>query len=419
MPVNLSTPNLNVGVPQLPDIVGGYQQGQLLGEQIGISRAKRRKARLQEMGDQAFLKDYTDAFEVEGGDLNKVYDQLAGSYPKRAESILDYQKKRASISDTESERQRSIMGDLSRGFLERFQSPQEKSEAYPQIKSAMEQQGITIDPTWGDVYNPQIEQGIQLSASMEQQRFGTAKGRYVQTEKGWTYLDPYGRGQAAPVTEGGERIGTGLTPNQRTQAELKAKRLGIDYAKLGLEEKRTLATLETSAIDRRIKAQKERTGKVAINTAIDKSKDALKAIGQLRKHPGINTAVGTGRSVGFALELFPGTKTTDFVALYDRVTGQTFVEAFEALKGGGQITETEGKKATQAIASLNRNQSKKQFISALNDLERIVKRGIQRQKQKQARPPVRPAKKKSTKQKAVKDMSIEEMEAELKALEGK
>ncbi len=39
----------------------------------------------------------------------------------------------------------------------------------------------------------------------------------------------------------------------------------------------------------------------------------------------------------------------DFNAMLDQVQGGAFLQAFESLKGGGQITQIEGEKATQAI----------------------------------------------------------------------
>jgi hypothetical protein len=53
--------------------------------------------------------------------------------------------------------------------------------------------------------------------------------------------------------------------------------------------------------------------------------------------------------------------------------GRAFLSAFESLKGGGQITEIEGKKATDALARLtNLKQSDKGFVQALNDFKREV-----------------------------------------------
>jgi len=70
------------------------------------------------------------------------------------------------------------------------------------------------------------------------------------------------------------------------------------------------------------------------------------------------------------------------VARLDQIRGTTFLQAFESLKGGGAITEVEGKKAEQAIARLSRAQSMPAFQAALDDLASVIRRGqdVARQK---------------------------------------
>ncbi len=65
----------------------------------------------------------------------------------------------------------------------------------------------------------------------------------------------------------------------------------------------------------------------------------------------------------------------------DQIGGQAFLQAFNSLKGGGQITEIEGQKATQAIARLNAAQKPADYRQALNELRQIVSTGVQRARQ--------------------------------------
>ncbi|WP_051376933.1 hypothetical protein [Agrobacterium tumefaciens] len=60
----------------------------------------------------------------------------------------------------------------------------------------------------------------------------------------------------------------------------------------------------------------------------------------------------------------------------DQINGQTFLQAFNALKGGGAITEIEGQKATEAMARLNTAQSVEDYQAALAELRGVVTRGI-------------------------------------------
>lgn len=61
----------------------------------------------------------------------------------------------------------------------------------------------------------------------------------------------------------------------------------------------------------------------------------------------------------------------------DQIQGSSFLTAFESLKGGGQITEVEGTKATQAISRLGqRNVKPEDYRAAIDDLRAIVRNGV-------------------------------------------
>ncbi|WP_112602770.1 phage tail tip lysozyme [Rhizobium sp. WW22] len=65
----------------------------------------------------------------------------------------------------------------------------------------------------------------------------------------------------------------------------------------------------------------------------------------------------------------------------DQITGQTFLQAYNTLRGAGQITEVEGQKATAAMGRLNTAQSEKDYRDALNDLRGVVQNAVQRARQ--------------------------------------
>lgn len=53
----------------------------------------------------------------------------------------------------------------------------------------------------------------------------------------------------------------------------------------------------------------------------------------------------------------------------DQILGKTFLQAFESLKGGGQITEAEGRKATDALTRLaNQRMEESDYRQAIEDL---------------------------------------------------
>lgn len=104
--------------------------------------------------------------------------------------------------------------------------------------------------------------------------------------------------------------------------------------------------------------------------------------GGRRPHAGFEDVIGMGIP---GLRFVPGTSAADFDALFNQVTGAAFLEAFETLKGGGQITEREGQVATQAITRLSRNISEVEFIEAANELRDIMRRGLERAEARAAR----------------------------------
>lgn len=124
------------------------------------------------------------------------------------------------------------------------------------------------------------------------------------------------------------------------------------------------------------KAEGEATA--GLPAIVNTAERALGTIDKIRTHPGKKYGVG----VLGVLPGVPGTEQKGFVTLIDQAKGQVFLEAFNSLRGGGAITEAEGKKATEALARLDRTQSPVDFDAALDDLEAVVKNGVKAARQK-------------------------------------
>jgi hypothetical protein len=66
-----------------------------------------------------------------------------------------------------------------------------------------------------------------------------------------------------------------------------------------------------------------------------------------------------------------------FQSRIDQTMGESFLEAFGSLKGGGQITEIEGLKATQAITRLGETgMNEADYRQAIGELKTIVQNGV-------------------------------------------
>lgn len=93
-----------------------------------------------------------------------------------------------------------------------------------------------------------------------------------------------------------------------------------------------------------------------------------------QEHPGFSDAVGAG----FGTRFIPGSDAASFQTYLDQVNGQAFLQAYEILRGGGSITEVEGKKATAARNRMSLAQSESEFKSAANEFRTILKNGMAR-----------------------------------------
>lgn len=100
--------------------------------------------------------------------------------------------------------------------------------------------------------------------------------------------------------------------------------------------------------------------------------EMLQSIELLKNHPGRETATGLSGTLD-PRNYLPGTNAKNFEVARQQLLGQTFLQAYQKLRGGGQITEVEGAKAEAAIGRLSTAQGDAAFLKALNDLEDVVK----------------------------------------------
>ncbi|TNE58609.1 MAG: hypothetical protein EP341_03060 [Sphingomonadales bacterium] len=104
------------------------------------------------------------------------------------------------------------------------------------------------------------------------------------------------------------------------------------------------ATIETITANESARQQAQQELPKAVAT-IDRGIATLES---LKSSPGFDQRYG----LMSVIPVIPGTDMADTQALINQIGGQAFLTAFESLKGGGQITEIEGQKATQAITTL-------------------------------------------------------------------
>lgn len=186
----------------------------------------------------------------------------------------------------------------------------------------------------------------------------------------------------------------GMTPEQQA-AYLNMKRSGYGYDVGGVPQYRgaggevtPLATPEQVAANRGQQSAAQAAGteqgkagaqaQINLPQVVANGEQMLAQLEALKTHPGLPYAVGTSS----VLPVVPGTPAADFKTRLDQVQGAQFLQAYETLKGGGQITEVEGKKAEAAIARMNRAQTEGEFIKSVEDFEQVIAAGLARANQK-------------------------------------
>jgi hypothetical protein len=130
----------------------------------------------------------------------------------------------------------------------------------------------------------------------------------------------------------------------------------------------TNAMLAVNAVDDMI-------GKQAVKDASGKVIQAATA-----PHKGFQDAVGATWKPGF--RFIPGTDASDFQSYQDQIEGAAFLSAFEALKGGGAISEKEGSKATAAKLRMKLAQSEVEYVKAAREFQEVVRTGVENARKK-------------------------------------
>jgi len=140
---------------------------------------------------------------------------------------------------------------------------------------------------------------------------------------------------------------------------------------------------EAAKVGGKLKGTSAANAEIALPAATDKANYAVQLIDEMvgnpdkniPEHPGMRGAVGFSSIIPNR----PGSQAASFENRLKQIGGQQFLEAFAALKGGGQITEIEGAKATAAIARMQASNSEEEFINAAREFQGIIKQGLARQ----------------------------------------
>ena len=113
---------------------------------------------------------------------------------------------------------------------------------------------------------------------------------------------------------------------------------------------------------------------VALPQVMATSQQILKTINDVKNHPGKDWSLGIYSKV----PTIPGTEQANFRIALGQLQGQTFLQAYQTLRGGGAITDIEGQKGSAALNRMNMAQTKEEFDKAADDFAEVVKGGMLR-----------------------------------------
>ena len=129
-------------------------------------------------------------------------------------------------------------------------------------------------------------------------------------------------------------------------------------------------------------AEKTAIRNEATRTALYKAKGAANSsrtviANMMQNQAGMESALGVINGSMDINNVMVSEEARNFITFHEQLQGQIFMTAFQALKGGGSITEVETRAATAAMNRMSRQISKEDYIAALQEFRAAVMTGIQ------------------------------------------
>lgn len=256
------------------------------------------------------------------------------------------------------------------------------------IAKYAQMQNATMSKVARTVEVPGADGGKQ---TMQYDEYGRPVGQAIDSYVAPQLVDT-GAAKQFAIPKAGQSFAMGMSPGEQAANARGWAGIGLrgeqnDIMRQQVQATRDLNLQEKSLKVDALQAQREERQRALSGQRASVSSQ-ISVIDKALHHPGRETAVGLSGKLD-PRNYVPGTEATNFQVLMDQIGGTAFLQAFESLKGGGQITEVEGKKATDAIARLNRAQSDQEFQQSLKDLREVMVAGQARlggQPQPQSQP---------------------------------
>ncbi len=338
---------------------------------------------------RAFLPSMTEGREIEllryGGAGRQVYESLL----KGRKDLREANKAEEDIAAARMQKWRDLLPSVN--------DPQ----TYAQWRAGATREMPGIANMIPEQFSPEIRQSLMLTADKELEKYYQTRttGKITET----IVMPKYGFGVATAVP--GSQVTMTTTPGEDLSAttQRRGQDIQAETTRRGqnlIEARERDVVLAESIAGARKRgqdmAENEVLAKRELPKVIDTANQALKNIddmigdskvvngklvlGKKPVHPGFSRVVGATDLPG--IRFVHGTPAADFQSRFDQIKGSSFLQAYETLKGGGQITEIEGQKGTAAINRMGLAQSEAEFVQAANELRDVIRSGVARARQK-------------------------------------
>jgi hypothetical protein len=422
-------PNIALGVRplELPNQLAQY------GQISQIQNAQNQNALAQyQLGaaQRAEAKDIarTAALSKAGADDTAIADALLKSgdlagYTSFVKTRRETQKADIELVDSKLKQARGFLDTINPddpNAPAQYIAWHQANHADPVLGPVLKARGSTPEQSMA-----RIQQAIQsgptaFATLLNQSKLGTEKfmelnkPQYFQQDTGATkqIVGIAGMGGPATVVPGSVQTVT-MTPAQKREAEDSATRIKQEGQRIGLEGRRVVVleanaqrdkdpafqqAMATARATGEAIAKNDVAAKQALPRILSDAQTALDVVDQMvgkqevrdakgnliqaatKPHPGFQNAVGATWLPG--ARFVPGTNAAGFQALQDQIEGTAFLSAFEALKGGGAISEKEGAKATAARLRMTLAQDEKEYVKAAREFQDIVRTGVENARRK-------------------------------------
>jgi hypothetical protein len=399
---------------QVAQIQNAQNQNQLAQFQLGAAQRAEKS--------QNLLADaYSQSTNPETGkiDYNKLTSLVAAGgggaqIPGIQKSRLEFETAQTAQQKAQTELLDSRLKQ-SRGFLDtldpndptapaRYIAWHEANHKDPVIGPALAARGISVDQSRQSIESAIAKGPAAFAALLNQSKLGTEK--FMELNKpqlstkdtGGAVVDRTFEPLTGKLTELSTTTKT-ATPGEKLADARARENIAISRTKMerdsdpAFQQQMAAAKATGEAI-----AKGDVAAKQALPKIISDAQLALDVVDQMvgkqevrdkngkliqaatKPHPGFQDAVGATFLPG--ARFVPGTNAASFQALQNQVEGTAFLSAFEALKGGGAISEKEGEKATAARMRMTLAQNEKEYVKAAREFQDIVRTGVQNAQRK-------------------------------------